>query len=902
MTIYYVSNAASNGYALGNDSNDGLSPSTPFLTWAKAVTLGNNTYYGNPGIAYDENASGLNHGFTAAGTQTFSTDPTLLGVGNVIMTAAASDRIVNVATSSGAITFNNITFDGLSTSGQNAIILHNQTGGFFLNKCTFQHFTGGLAINGASGTGNIVAIDKCIALNTVPTFFIGVGGTYTSALFTGCTLSSTTVGIQFQSSATLTSLHVTKSVDGTQMTFNGSGAAVEIASGTITTMEIDNCIFDGTLSNGVYFPATGLATATNLLIHDNILTGTSFSECAFSIFNATSSNCQIYNNTSTSQGGLCNVGSENFSNTLIYNNTLTIPAGGTFDGISATVCTGILKIYNNTLTLNATATVHGILVGEDGGNSMGGNTNTVTAAQNMGDVSGNSYIDQIFINAAATQTSHTTYLGYVQLIQLKLAGTPVGNITCSLYTDSAGVPGTLVEASETNINANLLTSSYQTFYFPFTAHNKLTSSATYHLVFHYTGSVDGTNYVIFGTNTTVTDGSILKSTTGPGGSWVADTSHSIVYDVIGGMYNVTASVYGNTILAPISTSATQHGLLVAGVLNPSVYNNISIGSPVFGCKLCTGADFHDNLLFTSVGTQGGLIFKSSTNVTGYQNTIVNTATGASSCLDIESDVNFSAGNPPPCTGTFYNNILVRSGGGQVYGVQDAFSTLVTNYNDVWQTGGANVGIGQASWAGWQGSGNDTHSVNLDPLLSNEVSPAVAADFIPALTSPAKAIGINLNGAVPTDYLGNPFFIVPDVGAYSIQYNAQQILTRNVLVWNPFTSRLDYAGLTNSNASLLFSGFPIFFPTSASATVPSGYGNYTILVNTTGGAVTITLPPALGANGSVYDIKKVSSDGNNVTIAANGSDKIDGASTKVFSTQYLNVQIRSYGAIGVWEIL
>jgi len=39
MTTYYVSNNSSNGYALGVDTNNGTSQSTPFLTIAHAISI-----------------------------------------------------------------------------------------------------------------------------------------------------------------------------------------------------------------------------------------------------------------------------------------------------------------------------------------------------------------------------------------------------------------------------------------------------------------------------------------------------------------------------------------------------------------------------------------------------------------------------------------------------------------------------------------------------------------------------------------------------------------------------------------------------------------------------------------------------------------------------------------------
>ncbi len=57
----------------------------------------------------------------------------------------------------------------------------------------------------------------------------------------------------------------------------------------------------------------------------------------------------------------------------------------------------------------------------------------------------------------------------------------------------------------------------------------------------------------------------------------------------------------------------------------------------------------------------------------------------------------------------------------------------------------------------------------------------------------------------------------------------------------------------------------------------------ILVDTSGGGVTITLPPAAGVPGRTYVIKKTTTDGNTLTIDGDGAETIDGAATVAFTT-------------------
>lgn len=71
------------------------------------------------------------------------------------------------------------------------------------------------------------------------------------------------------------------------------------------------------------------------------------------------------------------------------------------------------------------------------------------------------------------------------------------------------------------------------------------------------------------------------------------------------------------------------------------------------------------------------------------------------------------------------------------------------------------------------------------------------------------------------------------------------------------------------------------------TLDGSYRN--VLVDASGGAVTITLPAA--ASGYYeFRIKKIDSTGLAVTVDANGSELIDGALTQVISSQYVTLVI------------
>lgn len=108
--------------------------------------------------------------------------------------------------------------------------------------------------------------------------------------------------------------------------------------------------------------------------------------------------------------------------------------------------------------------------------------------------------------------------------------------------------------------------------------------------------------------------------------------------------------------------------------------------------------------------------------------------------------------------------------------------------------------------------------------------------------------------------------------------------------------LNRRGLTVSprSSSFLASG-PI--TTITTSTTLTGT-NYTVLVDATSAAVVVTLPLCAGANKRIYNIKKVDSSVNAVTITPGGSDTIDGDSSVVIYAQYNSYTIHCAGGT-VW---
>lgn len=75
----------------------------------------------------------------------------------------------------------------------------------------------------------------------------------------------------------------------------------------------------------------------------------------------------------------------------------------------------------------------------------------------------------------------------------------------------------------------------------------------------------------------------------------------------------------------------------------------------------------------------------------------------------------------------------------------------------------------------------------------------------------------------------------------------------------------------------------------------------VLLDASGGNVTLTLPSAADARSRPLVAKRTDSSGNTVTIAAAGSDTIDGAASATLASQWASVVLLPDGGTG-WVIL
>ncbi len=105
------------------------------------------------------------------------------------------------------------------------------------------------------------------------------------------------------------------------------------------------------------------------------------------------------------------------------------------------------------------------------------------------------------------------------------------------------------------------------------------------------------------------------------------------------------------------------------------------------------------------------------------------------------------------------------------------------------------------------------------------------------------------------------------------------------------------GTSTPNSTLQNTGSTSMSITTQTSTYNVADNDYTILCNNTS-AISVYLPTAVGISGRIYIIKRISSA--NVTVNADGAEKIDGALTKVLNTSYARVTVQSDGSN--WFIL
>lgn len=109
---------------------------------------------------------------------------------------------------------------------------------------------------------------------------------------------------------------------------------------------------------------------------------------------------------------------------------------------------------------------------------------------------------------------------------------------------------------------------------------------------------------------------------------------------------------------------------------------------------------------------------------------------------------------------------------------------------------------------------------------------------------------------------------------------------------------EFQRLSKQKTDPVIAGIKPFRAVTASTTADSN--DFLLLCDATSGAITVTLPKVARWTGVQLNIKKTDSSANAVTLDGDGSETIDGATTRAISTQYECLTIFSDGA--EWHII
>ncbi len=167
------------------------------------------------------------------------------------------------------------------------------------------------------------------------------------------------------------------------------------------------------------------------------------------------------------------------------------------------------------------------------------------------------------------------------------------------------------------------------------------------------------------------------------------------------------------------------------------------------------------------------------------------------------------------------------------------------------------------------------------------------------TGTAAGAGALFSAGIKTAFIGGFFNYRLDTSANAIF--GIRILSNSTLTGTTTAAPFYLSGSATGITTHLNSGLQTQVVTKT-ANYTATLGDHKILVDSTGGAVTITLPTAASVAGLEFVVKdwKGQSLTNNITVATTASQTIDGASTKVLNIAYASFTFTSDGAN--WSIV
>jgi hypothetical protein len=388
----------------------------------------------------------------------------------------------------------------------------------------------------------------------------------------------------------------------------------------------------------------------------------------------------------------------------------------------------------------------------------------------------------------------------------------------------------------------------------------------------------------------------------------------------------------------VSISAGQSGFLNTGSINVQFNNNYDYGSvygiqvnPVMQSRTINAASWSANVATYGVTAAHGYSVGSKVTVTGmtpagyngvYYVASIPTSTTFTIAMTVDPGTATVFGSAQttvhPTDGTqiqnntLSNNLLygIRVGGGA-----DGYSAIGNTVKDCYNYGiSANGSKGQIMGCKVSGSGRsgiilETGTGSYTPIervdiVSTQVynnSKRVASnDGIELkLVSTAGISNINIRGCQCYDDQQTK------TQRYGIILRSGGTMSNINVDGNNLSGNLTGSMLVQNTSSTIYDTNNVGYNTRTLVKT-SGYttsrADYVILVNSTSAPVTITLPTAVGIEGKELIVKDYLGQAatNNITIATTSAQTIDGASTKVLSTNYISYKVISDGAN--WSII
>lgn len=735
-TTYYVSNCGT----IGNDSNNGTSTSTPWLTVAKvnaSVFNPGDSILFNSGCTWRGSLTVPSSGtagnpivFGAYGT---GTPPTFLGSTNLesaSWTLAASSSVF----ATGTVRFSNLR---LSIATNTPAFID------FSSSSALTSYLGDQITLTDSGGHHLTGYIKAT----------GTGQTYGSQLLSNTTLNTTSSIIAFANVslgiATGSGYPTGSSTLQITLTSGGGNAAQSFSAPAGAALLSSAYLKNGTEVGGVYI---GDENSAITMLNEIGNISASWTQCSFYVTNTTTTtNYQIYQGTTASDTSLFN--SASAVQVLTPSNTgvtvVTSPGGSTYGWASedagfnrddASGYTYSISVPTANVWYASPVATPVLSLIFNGGTSIG------TPEMSLGNVltQGEFYYGSSTLYLYSS-SSPSTYYSAIEGAQNHVINVAHNYITMSGIRALYGAVGVNVQADAIHdVTINNVTSEYNAEQGLLMANvMNETTTASYNLnvnssTFDYNGG-HGIHFLWKVTSSTAAGNTVIGNGMIPGATgWHGISTYGAFGTTAQPTYiTITRNLVANTVYTDAGAEGT--GIQCDGncSLETISYNTV-YGNGGWGIALATPS--WNNSVFGNVvynngvgpgSSDSGMIVNNSYGNVIYGNTIYGNPNGGLMIMQSSSINN-----------TVENNILMDNGSTELW-MNPADAGFVSNYNDIYHTAG---GSSYMNWngatynlAGWQTvSGQDANSINKNPqFISTSTN-----NF--ALQSSSSAIDAGMN--------------------------------------------------------------------------------------------------------------------------------------------------------------